>query len=218
MPRAKANDSPPDPDKLIRREAGRYATADERFEVREADVGWFVVDTTQTNEFGQELIRGPYATLKAARAGIPAARDTKQLARPRAAERPDEADKRQEAPKPKPKPPSWIDRLAPAEGRRVRLLIRALEGEGISDAESLVRRDREGLFAAVATRLIERRLEAVADEVPPRERKRARQLVQRVAEILTAEGTTLPDPLPGWSLVEIGPEPQPENRRINLEE
>ena len=62
---AKANatskaDAPADPDKLVRQQAGTYRSGDERFEIREADVGWFLVDSEQTNEFGQELIQGPF--------------------------------------------------------------------------------------------------------------------------------------------------------------
>ena len=74
-----------DPDKLVRQQAGTYRTADERFEIREADVGWFLVDSEQTNEFGQELIQGPFSTLKAVRAALPGARASKAAAPARAA-------------------------------------------------------------------------------------------------------------------------------------
>ena len=66
-----------DADKLTRQTAGSYRTADERFEVREAGIGWYLVDTTQQNEFGQELLHGPYDTLKDVRAAIPGARTSK---------------------------------------------------------------------------------------------------------------------------------------------
>ena len=46
-----------DPDKLVRQQAGTYRTTDDRFEVREADVGWFLVDSEQTNEFGRASCR-----------------------------------------------------------------------------------------------------------------------------------------------------------------
>jgi len=115
-----------------------------------------------------------------------------------------------------PPPPSWIDQLPKVDAAAVRKLIGALEHEGIADAEALVRRDREGLLPAVATRLIERRLEAQVGELPARERDEALALLRRATEILTAEGSTVTDPLPGWVLVEVGPEPEPPNRRIDL--
>ena len=69
---------------------------------------------------------------------------------------------------------------------------------------------------AIATRLIERRLEALVEDLPDTEQDAARDLVKRVGEVLTAEGATAQAPLPGWTLVEIGPEPEPPNRRIDL--
>ncbi len=71
---------------------------------------------------------------------------------------------------------------------------------------------------AVAVALIERRLAALSEEAPAKERRRARELVRRVADVLTSEGMDPAGPLPGWSLVEIGSEPQPPNRRIDLRE
>lgn len=204
-------DAPADPDKLIRQAAGNYRTADDRFEVRQADVGWFLVDSEQANEFGQELIHGPFGTMKAVREAIPGARDQKATAaRPRK-----KPAKAKPAP-PSAPPPSWIDKLPSSEGREVRRLIGALEAEGIADAEGLVRRDRDGLLPAVAVALIERRLAALVEDAPAKERERASDLVRRAAEILTSEGTRPAAPLPGWSLVEIGPEPAPPNRRIDL--
>lgn len=212
MPKRKT-DAPADPDKLLRQEAGTYHTADGRFEARETAGEWFLVDTEQSNEFGQELIRGPFATLKTLRAAIPEARDSKIAPmRPRPAAR---AKATREPPK---RPPSWIDELPRAESARVRLLIRALEGEGIDGAEALVRRDREGLFPTVAAALIQRRLDALVEDLPEKGRKPARELVRRAAEVLSGAGTGLPGPLPGWSLVELGPEPEPSNRRIVLGE
>ena len=206
----------PDPDKLTRQQAGSYRTADGRFEVREADVGWFLVDLEQTNEFGQELILGPFGTLKAVREAIPGARSAQPT--PLRARAKKKQTSRQAKPEPPPPPPSWIDELPSAEARGVRRLIGALEADGFTDAEELVRRDRDGLLPAVALALIERRLATLVDEAPAKERGRARALVRRTAEILTSEGAGASGPLPGWSLVEIGPEPQPANRRIDLRE
>ena len=177
--------------------------------MRQADVGWFVVDLERTNEFGQELIHGPYGTLKTARAAIPEARSAKA---PTAAARPKPAKAAKEEPPPPP-PRRWIDDLKPAEAREVRRLIAALEREGIDDAEDLVRRDRDGLLPAIATRLIERRLEELAEEAPDD----PRALLRRAAEALSSEGSKSRDPLPGWVLVEVPPgEDAPRHRRIDL--
>lgn len=205
----KTTDAPPDPDKLIRKAAGSYRTADDRFEVREADGGWFLVDGSQSNEFGQELMHGPFPTLKALRDAIPGARETK--AAPMRPKRREKESAKAKAKRPPP-PPSWIDQLPRAEAARVRLLIRALEGEGVAHAEQLVRRDRDGLVPAVATALIQRRLDALVEEAPEKERKRARQLLRRAADVFTVEGLRLPDPLSGWTVVER----EEPKRRIDL--
>jgi hypothetical protein len=210
MPKRGADAAPPDPDKLVRQSAGSYRTADDRFEARQAAQGWFLVDTEQSNEFGQELMHGPFGTLNALREAIPGSRTAKTVALPKPAKAAKGAAKAE--PK-KPKPQSWIDKLPPAEGRAVRKSMAALEREGITDAELLVRRDRDGLLPAVAIRRIERRLAEAADGASPKERK----LIQRVAEILSAEGRAT-DALPGWTLVEITPgqDPPSDHRRIDL--
>lgn len=215
-PKKAAAAAEPDPDRLIRQKAGSYRTEDGRFEVEQADVGWFVVDTEQTNELGLPLTQGPLATLKAVAEALPAARKVKPMprARPRAgkaAARPTGGRARREPPPP---PKSWIDALPESDRRNIRSFIRALEREGIRDAEGLTRRDREGLGPEVATRLIERRLEALVEELPADARKPAREFIRRVAEILSAEGSASNRPLPGWALVEIDGDGEPPNRRI----
>lgn len=206
-------DATPDPNKLVRKQAGTYRTTDDRFEIREADVGWFLVDPEQTDEFGQELIQGPFATLKAVREELPDARAAKPAPAPtkKAAKRTPAAKSKP----PLPPPPTWIDQLPKGEATEVRKLIGALEREGIGDAEALVRRDRDGLLPAVAIRLIDRRLDALVKELPATARDAAREFVQRVAEILSSDGKPR-GPLPGWTLVEAGPEREPPNRRVDL--
>ncbi|HUG48247.1 MAG TPA: hypothetical protein VMP67_07515 [Candidatus Limnocylindria bacterium] len=219
MPRKK-DEAPVDPNKLVRQEAGTYRTADERFEVRGTGNRWFLVDTQRTDELGQELVRGPLATLEAAREAIPEARreDLRPLPARRTAKKTTAATApTKPTPKPKPAPPpSWIDRLPRAEATEVRALIRALEREGVNGAEQLVRRDREGLEPAVATHLVQRRLAEIVDEFPADGRAAIRALVDRVVAVLSDEGGRRHDPLPGWLLVEVGPQPEPDNRRIRL--
>ena len=217
MPKAKGSggaDAALDPDKLVRQAAGTYRTADDRFEVRGSSTsGWFLVDTEQTNDFGQELITGPHATLEAVREAIPSARSSRVTPiRPPAAKR--AKTKKAEPPPP---PTSWIDRLPKPDAASVRRLIGALDAAGVDGAEDLVRRDREGIGPAVATRLIEQRLERIVAELPERGREGARELLRRAAEMLSVEGRASGE-LPGWSLVEIGPEPEPANRRITIRE
>jgi hypothetical protein len=218
MPKAKgAAADAADPDKLVRQAAGTYRTADQRFEVRgSSTAGWFLVDTAQANDFGQELILGPYATLDAVRESIPSARSSKvtPIRRPATGKK-SQAKATKAAPPPPPK--SWIDKLPKADAASVRRLIAALESKGVGSAEDLVRRDREGIGPAVATRLIEQRLEAIVAELPERGREGARELVRRAAEVLSVEGRATGE-LPGWSLVEVGPEPEPDNRRITIRE
>lgn len=219
--KTKKTDEPADPDSVVRQAAGSYLSGDGRFEVRESDSSWFLIDTQQTNEFGQELLQGPFPSLKAAREKMPGARKVTPLprSRPTPAGRPAASKAKAPAPKPPPAPPpppSWIDRLPAKEASEVRRLIRAVEREGLPDAETLVRRDRGGIEPVVATRLIERRLEALVEDLPDNERKAARELIRQALEILTAEGAGPRKPLPGWVLIETGPERDPPNRRIRL--
>jgi hypothetical protein len=216
-----------DPDKLVRQSAGTYRTTDDRFEVRDAGTGWFLVDSEQTNDFGQELIQGPFPTLAAVRTAIPPARSAKvtpirspaaKQVRRKDSTAPGTGAKRAAAPAPPPPPPSWIDKLPKSDGAAVRRLIASLERDGIGDAEALVRRDREGIGPALAARLIERGLAEIVDELPERGRPGARELVRRAVELLTAGGTKTGADRPGWALVEIGPEPEPPNRRITIRE
>ena len=220
MPKARGQsgaDTAGDADKLVRQAAGTYRTADDRFEVRGSSAsGWFLVDTEQANDFGQELILGPFGTLDAVRETIPSARSSKVTPIRRAPSAKTAKAKAKKA-EPPPPPASWIDRLPKSEAESVRRLIAALEKAGVSDAEPLVRRDREGIGPAVATRLIERRLEAIVAELPEKGRAGARELVRRAAEVLTVEGRA-DGQLPGWTLVEVGPEPEPDNRRITIRE
>jgi hypothetical protein len=212
MPASKAKEptKPREPDDLVRQTAGSYVSGDSRFEVRQSDANWYLVDREQTNEFGQELIHGPFSSMKAAKAQIAGARDIKPLLR--------------STPRPKPtaqpKPPAkpketWIDKLPRDEAAQVRKQIRALESQGITDAESLARKDRESLAPAIAQELLDRRLASAIEDLPEKERGAARKVVDRLAEILSDSGA-MPDPLPGWALFETGPGREPTKRRVRL--
>ena len=83
MPRSSKPKPPPDPNQLVRQSAGTYRSGDDRFEVRQSGIGWFLVDSTQTDELGQELVQGPFPTLAAVRDAIPDARRTTVRALPR---------------------------------------------------------------------------------------------------------------------------------------
>lgn len=209
-PVPKAPKKPPEPDGVVRETAGNYLSGDGRFELRQSNATWYLVDREQTNEFGQELIHGPFGSLKEARSAMPGARDVKPLLRSRA--RPKTSPGKNAAPA-KPKP-TWIDQLPVDEATAVRRTIRALEKKGIDDAEALTRRDREGLLPAIASRLLERRLDQLIDDLPEDERTLARALVDRLGEVVSASDA--PGSLPGWALFETGLAREPTKRRVRL--
>lgn len=210
----------PGPDDLVRAGASAYRSGDGRFEVQKSDARWFIVDNEQANEFGQQLIHGPFATLDDVRLAIPGSRDIKPLLRtPRPATRGRAATKPQvKAPRRPAPPPSWIDRLPAREADEVRALVKALESAGMKDAEQLVRRDRDSPFALVAAALIEQRLKPLVDDAPEMERQRMKRFVKRVLEILTDEGVSAARPLPRWELTETprdsGSAPRPVRPRL----
>ena len=215
MPKAKSGAIEQDPNKLIRAKAGTYRTADERFEVRQAALGWFLIDSNAADELGQELTRGPFPTLKAVTDELPAARRTtiKPLPRPRGAAK---ASKAAPAPKKKParQPMTWLDRVSEQEAASARRLIRALSLEGIDDADALVQASTKSDEPIVARRVLEHRIERVLDELPKAERDAARKLIGKVVELMAVTGTNVFEPLPGWALVEVSSGDDPPQRRI----
>jgi hypothetical protein len=208
------DDAGDDPNKLHRARAGSYRTADDRFQVRQADLGWFLIDSSVRDELGQELTRGPFATLKAVSEQLPEARRTtiKPLPRPRSGSRATAARAPRKVAPPATK--SWLDRLPDAEANAARRLIRALSLEGIDDAEALVQAARKSNEPIVARRVLEHRMDRLLDELPKAERESARKLLAKVAELVAENGTTLFDPLPGWALVEVPPGEEPAGRRV----
>ena len=62
-------------DSLKRLGGGRWETRDGRFQIEPQSGTWVIVDTTQTNEFGLPLVRGPFPSLTAAKEAIEGARE-----------------------------------------------------------------------------------------------------------------------------------------------
>ena len=206
MPKAKTDANSDDPNKLIRAEAGRYRTSDERFEVRQAALGWFLIDSTATDQLGQELTRGPFPTLKAVTDELPEARRTtiKPLPKPRGGPTRSAASPAAKR-KAKAPPKTWLDGLTQTDAAAARRLIRAVSLEGIEDADALVRAARKAQEPIVARRVLEHRLDRLLNELPQAERDTARKVVARVLEIVAVNGTKVFDPLPGWALVAVEP-------------
>jgi hypothetical protein len=63
-------------DSLKRLGGGRWETRDGRFAIEPQSGTWVVVDSTQTDDLGLPLVRGPFGSLTAAREAIEAARTT----------------------------------------------------------------------------------------------------------------------------------------------
>jgi hypothetical protein len=225
---AKKEKPPAGPDDLVRAGAGAYTSGDARFAVQKSDQRWFLVDNEQSNEFGQQLIHGPFDTLEDVRVAIPGAREIKPLLRVPRKSGPGTAKSgtaragkttttHRAASRRPPTPMSWIDRLPAREAAEVRRLIAVLEAEGISSAESVVKRDRDSEgFALIAEELIARRLAKVVAAASPAARDELRKAVRRVAEILTDEGGATARPLPRWELVETPRDPGQPPRRIRV--
>lgn len=107
---------PPDPRKLAREQAGSYRSGDSRFVVRQDHGGkWYVTDAEQTNEFGLELVLGPFGTIADAKAAVETQREQPAGASPgakirslvtgdRERTKSAKAPKSEPGPEPKPKP------------------------------------------------------------------------------------------------------------------
>ena len=74
-----------DPGSLKRLGGGRWQSRDERFTVEPQSGTWVVLDAEQTDDLGLPLVRGPFASLTAAKAAIDAAREAKPAVSPLAA-------------------------------------------------------------------------------------------------------------------------------------
>ena len=204
-------------ERLVRQRAGSYRSADGRFTLESDGGSWFLMDTEQTDELGQPLIGGPFASLAQARAGIEAARSAppRRASLPKRPRGSSGEKKRSGDRRPREAAPvveTWLDRLPPDERTRVRRMIAALERLGVPDAEEVVRADR-GFIPAVARRLIEHSLHA---ELGGQQEPAVRDALRTALEILTERGVRPGRDLPGWALVELAPGETPPGRRIVL--
>ncbi len=162
---------PVGPATFKRQGAGLYATADGRFAIEQASGGWMLTDAEQVNELGMPLVRGPFATLVAAREAAEIARGgpapTSDLAARMAALPPrppreiatavpgvEEPPAGQPAPEPEPpEPPVLIREWQDADGPALRRLwdLLDLRSPGDDDAGLAVMARRNPGLLLVAT-------------------------------------------------------------------
>ncbi len=162
-----------DKDEALKRlGGGRWQTRDERFTIEPQSGTWAVVDAAQTDDLGLALVRGPFGSLRDAKAAIERARGSEPAASPLTAkveERSKEAAKATprsptarstsstQPAKPikptkpaEPEEPRWLTDLEPDDRRRARRLIDRLTEAGASDPEGITRRDIVGDVPTIA--------------------------------------------------------------------
>ena len=171
-------------DALKRLGGGRWETRDGRFQIEPQSGTWVIVDTTQTNEFGLPLVRGPFPSLTAAKEAIEGAREEGPVESPLAGRmgkatpsKPSKSSKATKAsakaePEPEPEEPlaepapppepKWIRDLRPGDRRKATELIERLGELGIPDdqAETVARAEIAQGLPGVARLAIEREVRA----------------------------------------------------------
>ena len=182
MPKATADK---DDGSLKRLGGGRWQTRDERFTIEPQSGTWVVVDAEQTDDLGLPLVRGPFASLTAAKEAIAKARGTEPAVSPLAAQLAELRERRAAEPKAKPerktKPtaepaepepppePAWLRDLEPDERRRAHDLIDRLAKAGAPDAEAITRRELAGKVPAAAAFAIARAIAGLDAKATPAE-------------------------------------------------
>jgi hypothetical protein len=179
-------------DALKRLGGGRWETRDGRFQIEPQSGTWVIVDTTQTNEFGLPLVRGPFPSLGAAKEAIEDAREegpvesplaeriekggAPKATKPTGSKAASKADSTAEpepapaAPRP-PLEPRWIRDLRPGDRRKATTLIERLEALDIGSprAEAVARTEIAQGLPGVARLAIERHVRAATagvDDLP----------------------------------------------------
>ncbi len=210
-------------DALKRLGGGRWETRDGRFQIEPQSGTWVIVDTTQTNEFGLPLVRGPFPSLTAAREAIDAARGegpaTSPLAdrieqarmepaggskaKPVKTAKPGAADAsepevrpepHEPAEPPEPPEPRWFRDLKPVGRKRAADMIARLRALDIDEAEAVARADVVDGHSALARLALERRLRKAATAKTPR-----RAVADAIEAFLAGEDPELGT---GWRLVD----------------
>jgi len=203
---------------------GRWETRDGRFQIEPQSGTWVIVDTTQTNEFGLPLVRGPFPSLTAAKAAIESAREAGPVASPLAgrigsAESPKPAskatdravatesapntadgsmpkDEPEAEPEPAPAPePLWLRNLKPVGRQRARDLIEKLTALGIEDPEGIAREEIAEGHPALARYALTRRIR----EATKGKRSVESAIEAAVAVVVSGEDEELGV---GWGLVD----------------
>lgn len=165
---------------LRRLGGGRWQTRDARFTIEPQSGTWVVVDADQTDDLGLPLVRGPFASLTAAKAAIAGVRDAPTAFSPlparatalrdRAAPETTPRSKGSTAPPRAPTPPlepRWIGELPADDRRRARRLVAALAEAGAADPEGIARRDIAGNVASTAAFAMERAVRALGLSATP---------------------------------------------------
>ena len=210
MPTQKqAKESADDLDALKRLPDGGYRSGDGRFTVEQANGSWFLADHEMADDFGQARVIGPLATLKDVRVAIPRLRSE-----PIPLRKPIKQAAAKAKAAPPPKPETWLDRLGADDRRRAERIVRALEKEGLTDADSLAQRLIEGRSdaAAVARRLLEARLDGLLADA----KGDARAVVDAVVQLMAGGGARTARDLPGWALVAVEADGSITEDRIDL--
>ena len=191
-----AKQSADDPDALKRLPDGGYRSGDGRFTVNQANGSWFLADHEMADDFGQPRVIGPMATLKDARVAIPRLR-----AEPIPLRKPIKQPPAKAKAAPAPKPETWLDGLEADDRKRAERIVRALEKEGLADADAVAQSFVEGKVdtTRVAARVLRARLDALLADADGD----VRTLVDEVLKLVADSGGRTARDLPGWALVGV---------------
>lgn len=185
---------PADNAALKRLGGGRWQTRDGRFTIEPQSGTWVVVDAEQTDDLGLPLVRGPFASLAAARDAIAgvrvsapavsslAARVAEHRDRPPVAESTQPKRRRgssppavaspvllQPEPPAEPPPPelAWIRALPPYGRKRAHELIDRLTEAGVPDAEELAQREIVRREPAIVAFAVQRAVAGLGSNATP---------------------------------------------------